>query len=85
MYWIGDSDEVLDEIEEFITGEHQGSEPDRILSTILFVDIVGSTDRAAALGDRRWRGVLQTFYDVVRRDLLRFRGSEVTTTGDGMT
>ena len=82
--WGADADAILDEIEQFITGEQHGSEPDRILSTILFLDIVGSTDRAAALGDRRWRGVLQSFYDVVRRDLLRFRGSEVGTTGDGV-
>jgi pimeloyl-ACP methyl ester carboxylesterase len=82
--WGADADAILDEIEEFVTGEHPTAEPDRILATILFVDIVGSTDQAAALGDRRWRDVLQTFYGVVRAQLPRFRGSEVSTTGDGV-
>ena len=82
--WGADADAILDEIEEFITGEHHSAEPDRILATILFVDIVGSTDQAAALGDRRWRDVLQSFYGVVRAQLPRFRGSEVSTTGDGV-
>ena len=82
--WGADADAILDEIEEFITGEHHSAEPDRILATILFVDIVGSTDQAAALGDRRWRDVLQSFYGVVRGQLPRFRGSEVSTTGDGV-
>jgi len=82
--WGADADAILDEIEEFVTGEHHSAEPDRILATILFVDIVGSTDQAAALGDRRWRDVLQSFYAVVRAQLPRFRGSEVSTTGDGM-
>jgi pimeloyl-ACP methyl ester carboxylesterase len=82
--WGSDADAILDEIEEFVTGEHHSAEPDRILATILFVDIVGSTDQAAALGDRRWRDVLQSFYAVVRSQLPRFRGSEVSTTGDGV-
>jgi pimeloyl-ACP methyl ester carboxylesterase len=82
--WGADADAILDEIEEFVTGEHPSAEPDRILATILFVDIVGSTDQAAALGDRRWRDVLQSFYGVVRAQLPRFRGSEVSTTGDGV-
>ena len=82
--WGADADAILDEIEEFVTGEHHSAEPDRILATILFVDIVGSTDQAAALGDRRWRDVLQSFYAAVRAQLPRFRGSEVSTTGDGV-
>jgi class 3 adenylate cyclase len=77
-------DAILDEIEEFLTGERHSSEPDRILATILFTDIVGSTDRAAALGDRRWRDLLESFYGVVRRELPRFRGLEVSTAGDGV-
>ena len=79
-----DVDAILDEIEEFLTGERHSSEPDRILATILFTDIVGSTDRAAALGDRRWRDLLESFYGVVRRELPRFRGLEVSTAGDGV-
>src|SRR5205823_5522447 len=53
--WIGDSDLLLDEVEEFLTGIRRGPDPDRVLATVLFTDIVGSTERAAALGDRRWR------------------------------
>src|SRR4030095_12920472 len=79
-----DVDAILDEIEEFLTGERHSWEPDRILATILFTDIVGSTDRAAALGDRRWRDLLESFYGVVRRELPRFRGLEVSTAGDGV-
>jgi pimeloyl-ACP methyl ester carboxylesterase len=82
--WCADADAILDEIEEFVTGEHHSAEPDRILATILFVDIVGSTEQAAALGDGRWRDVLQSFYAAVRSQLPRFRGSEVNTTGDGV-
>jgi pimeloyl-ACP methyl ester carboxylesterase len=82
--WGADADAILDEIEEFLTGERHGPEPDRVLATILFTDIVGSTDRAAALGDHRWRDLLESFYGVVRRELPRFRGLEVSTAGDGM-
>jgi pimeloyl-ACP methyl ester carboxylesterase len=82
--WGADADAILDEIEEFLTGSRHGPEPDRILATILFTDIVGSTDRAAALGDHRWRDLLENFYGVVRRELQRFRGSEVGTAGDGV-
>jgi pimeloyl-ACP methyl ester carboxylesterase len=82
--WGADADAILDEIEEFLTGSRHGPEPDRILATILFTDIVGSTDRAAELGDRRWRDLLENFYGVVRRELPRFRGVEVSTAGDGV-
>jgi pimeloyl-ACP methyl ester carboxylesterase len=82
--WAADADAVLDEIEEFLTGVRHGPEPDRILATVLFSDIVGSTDRAAALGDRRWRDLLESYYGVVRRELGRFRGLEVDTAGDGV-
>ena len=82
--WGADADAILDEIEEFLTGERKGPAPDRILATILFTDIVGSTDRAAALGDHRWRDLLESFYGVVRRELPRFRGLEMGTAGDGM-
>jgi len=78
-----DSDALLDEIEEFLTGIRHGAEPDRILATILFTDIVDSTKRAAEMGDRNWGELLQQHHDIVRRELARFRGREVNTTGDG--
>ncbi len=82
--WGADADAIVDEIEEFLTGERHRPEPDRILATILFTDIVDSTARAAELGDQRWRDLLESFYGVVRRELSRFRGTEVGTAGDGM-
>jgi len=81
--WGEDADAILDEIEEFLTGVRHGPEPDRVLATVLFTDIVGSTERAAALGDRRWRDVLEQHHAVVRRELGRFRGREIDTSGDG--
>src|SRR5438067_10555893 len=84
-HWIsaGDHDEIADEIEEFLTGTRPVPELDRVLATVLFTDIVGSTERAAMLGDRRWRELLSTHDAVVRRELDRFRGREVDTAGDG--
>jgi pimeloyl-ACP methyl ester carboxylesterase len=82
--WASDADAIVDEIEEFLTGERHIREPDRILATILFTDIVGSTDRAAAMGDRRWRDLLQGFYGRVREEFRQFRGIEVGTAGDGV-
>jgi class 3 adenylate cyclase len=82
-YYAGDSDRILREIEEFLTGTHHTVEPDRVLATVLFTDIVGSTERAAALGDRRWRELLDAHHTAVRRELERFRGREVKTAGDG--
>jgi len=81
--WVADSDALLDEIEEFLTGIRHGPEPDRILATILFTDIVGSTKRAVELGDRDWRELLEQHHTIVRRQLARFRGREVDTAGDG--
>jgi class 3 adenylate cyclase len=83
LAWGEDGDAILDEIEEFLTGVRHGPEPDRILATVLFTDIVGSTEKAAALGDRRWRDVLEGHHDLVRRELGRFRGREIDTAGDG--
>jgi class 3 adenylate cyclase len=83
MIFAGDSDADLDEIEEFLTGARHAPETDRVLATVLFTDIVGSTDRAAQLGDRAWRGLLDAHDGVVRRQLERFRGREVNTVGDG--
>jgi len=81
--FIGDADAILDEIEEFLTGVRPAPEPDRVLATVLFTDIVGSTRRAAELGDRRWRDLLDGYYAVAHKELGRFRGREVKTTGDG--
>jgi class 3 adenylate cyclase len=76
-------DQLLDETEEFITGEHHHPVPDRVLATVLFIDIVGSTERAAKVGDHGWIEQLSTFYSTVRKELDRFHGREVDTAGDG--
>ena len=78
-----DADRIADEIEEFITGERHAPEVDRVLATVLFTDIVGSTERAAQLGDQRWRDLLNAHHQAVRRELKRFRGREIDTAGDG--
>jgi class 3 adenylate cyclase len=83
LIWAGDVDAVVDEVEEFLTGSRPVPEPDRMLATVLFTDIVGSTQRAAELGDRRWGDVLEQHHAVVRRELERFRGREIDTAGDG--
>src|SRR6185369_3118198 len=83
LYWVGDSAPMLDEIEEFITGMRGGSDAERVLTTIVFTDIVGSTERAATLGDDRWHALLDNHDNVVRHELQRFRGREVNTVGDG--
>jgi class 3 adenylate cyclase/pimeloyl-ACP methyl ester carboxylesterase len=81
--FLGDAGLILDEIEEFLTGSRHRPEGDRVLATVLFTDIVGSTPQAAALGDRRWRALLEVHDTVVRRELTRFGGREIDTTGDG--
>jgi class 3 adenylate cyclase len=81
--YAGDSDAVVDEIDEFLTGSRHAPEADRMLATVLFSDIVGSTQRAAELGDRRWRDLLDAHDDAVRRQLESFRGGEVNTVWDG--
>ncbi len=83
LVWAGDVEELIDEVEEFLTGTRRQSEPDRVLATLLFTDIVGSTERAVELGDRRWRELLDHHHQLVRRELERFRGSEIDTAGDG--
>jgi class 3 adenylate cyclase len=88
MPYYGDSEAVLRELEAFVTGVYEGGgwdapEPDRVLATILFTDIVGSTAKAVELGDRRWRELVESHHVVVRRQLARFRGSELDTAGDG--
>jgi class 3 adenylate cyclase len=79
----GDSDTLLDEIEEFLTGVRHGAEPDRVLATVLFTDIVGATERAAELGDRRWRELIVRHHELVRQKLQRYHGREIDTAGDG--
>jgi class 3 adenylate cyclase len=81
--WVDDQDSVVKAIEEFLTGTHRVVEPDRVLATILFTDIVGSTERAAAIGDRQWRALLGEHHAAVRRELGRFRSREIHTAGDG--
>lgn len=81
--FVGDADGVIDEIEEFLTGVRPAPEPDRMLATILFTDIVGSTEMAAALGDYRFRDLLERHHAIVRHEIARHRGNEVDTTGDG--
>jgi class 3 adenylate cyclase len=82
--WAGDSESVLGEVEEFLTGVRRGPDPDRVLLTVLFIDIVDSTRVAAELGDSRWREILDSFYSISRKQLERHRGTEVKTTGDGL-
>src|SRR5215207_1403486 len=81
--WIDNPDEVCDHIEEFVTGARRAPEPDRVLATVLFTDIVASTERAAEIGDRRWRELLEAHEESFRRELERQGGQEVKTTGDG--
>jgi class 3 adenylate cyclase len=80
--WV-DADQILDVVEEFLTGVRRAPEHDRVLATVLFTDIVGSTETAVALGDRRWNDLLTLHHDLVRRELDRFRGREIDTAGDG--
>ena len=81
--YLAGADAVLDEIEEFLTGARGTAGSDRSLATVMFTDIVGSTDKASRLGDRRWRYLLEDHHAHVRRILDRFRGVEVDTAGDG--
>jgi class 3 adenylate cyclase len=83
LAWVGDQDAILDEIEEFLLGSRRVQEPERALTTVLFTDIVGSTEKAAEIGDRRWRDLLERHDAIVRRQLEIYRGSEVKTMGDG--
>jgi class 3 adenylate cyclase len=78
-----DPDQVLDEVEEFLTGARPAPSSDRVLATVLFTDLVGSTERAEALGDRAWGTLLRAHNDAVRAELARFSGEEIDTAGDG--
>lgn len=81
--WVGDADGLLDEVERFLTDARHAAEPDRVLATVLFTDVVGATERAATIGDRRWRELLDRHHGMIRRELAAFRGREIDTAGDG--
>jgi class 3 adenylate cyclase len=80
---VGDSERVLAEVERFLTGTHTPPEPDRVLATVMFTDIVGSTETAARLGDRAWRELLARHDELSRAHLGRYRGRAVKSLGDG--
>jgi class 3 adenylate cyclase len=83
LFFVGDTDRMLDEIELFLTGAATSAEPDRLLASVLFTDIVRSTDTAVILGDRRWRELLDRHDTLTRDHVARHRGRVVKTTGDG--
>jgi class 3 adenylate cyclase/voltage-gated potassium channel Kch len=83
LYWVGDIDAILDEIEEFMTGSRHGPEGDVTLAAVLFTDIVASTEQAARMGHRKWTSVIDAHDAKVRAILTRYRGREIKTTGDG--
>ena len=81
--WLSDADIVVDEVEEFLTGARHAPEPERVLATVMFTDIVGASERAAGLGDRRWHDLLDSHHALIRRQLNHFRRREIDTAGDG--
>jgi pimeloyl-ACP methyl ester carboxylesterase len=81
--WVADAEQILDEVEEFLTGARHATEADRVLATVMFTDIVDSTRRAAELGDSRWRALVESHDQLVRDELDRYRGREIKTMGDG--
>ena len=84
LWWVSETDTIVNEIQEFLTGERQSIETDRILATVLFTDIVDSTKRAAEMGDRQWRNLLDSHNAMMLREIDRFRGRVVKSTGDGI-
>jgi class 3 adenylate cyclase len=82
-FYVGDNDVIVDAVEEFLTGTRRARPPERVLSTVLFTDIVGSTERAATLGDRSWRELLDRHDVVVRGVISREEGAAIKSTGDG--
>jgi pimeloyl-ACP methyl ester carboxylesterase len=82
--FVGESDDLIDEVEEFLTGARQAADIDRVLATVLFTDIVRSTEQLAGVGDRRWRDLLDAHDTIVRRQLDVFRGRWIEGTGDGV-
>lgn len=83
-FWIGEVDTFLEEIEEFVTGARPIREADRRLATVLFTDVVGSTEQLARSGDRAWRDLLDRHDALMQQELARFGGRQVKTTGDGV-
>jgi len=83
-FWAGDFQQILDEVEEFLTGSRSAGPPDRVLATVLFTDIVDSTAAAAELGDSRWKQLLREHDAIIDRELARHRGRQIHTTGDGV-
>ncbi len=83
LFWAGQTEPLLEEIEEFVTGHRTARQPERVLATVLFTDIVGSTERASRLGDQAWRALLDRHHATVRSELRRWRGREISTSGDG--
>jgi class 3 adenylate cyclase len=83
-FWAGDFQPILDEVEEFLTGSRSSGPPDRVLATVLFTDIVDSTAKAAELGDRRWKELIREHDAIVERELARYRGRRIHSTGDGV-
>jgi class 3 adenylate cyclase/pimeloyl-ACP methyl ester carboxylesterase len=81
--FVGDYEALVDEVEEFLTGTRRSREPHRVLATVLFTDIVGSTERAAELGDASWRSLLDEHHRLVRTELSQHRGKEIRIAGDG--
>jgi class 3 adenylate cyclase len=84
LWFAGDTDALVDEVQEFLTGMRRPTPAERVLATVLFTDIANSTHQLATLGDRRWKEVLDEHHSLIRRQLERFRGTEVKTTGDGV-
>jgi class 3 adenylate cyclase len=83
-HFIGDVDSVMDEVEAFVTGDQSRHSTQRTLATVLFIDMVGSTERAVRMGDRAWTDLLQAYHAAIGRELARFRGNEVDRAGDGL-
>ncbi|HEY2769108.1 MAG TPA: adenylate/guanylate cyclase domain-containing protein [Solirubrobacteraceae bacterium] len=84
IWFAGDADALLDEIEEFVTGARGTHDPDRILATVMFTDIVSSTETAARLGDRRWHELISDHDQLVNRQVTTYRGRTIRSTGDGV-
>ena len=81
--WVGDSDAIVGEIEDFLTGARHATAPPRVLATVMFTDMVESTSRAAQLGDARWRALISDHDRLVRGEMARYRGREIDRRGDG--
>lgn len=83
-YSVGDSNAIFDEVQQFLTGARHVAAFDRVVTTLLFTGIVGSTALAVELGDSRWLRLLESYYELIHRQLERFRGREISTAGDGL-